>query len=78
MNSVPVLAACSGRRYLLTILCQFDILQFDPGRGSNAIRSTEAPRLHHTSRRRGGLAARGTRAAVGDAGGRFPQQLGAC
>src|SRR5437667_9369674 len=35
----------------------------------------EAPRFHHVSRRRGGIAARGARAAGGNAGGRIPQQL---
>src|SRR5262249_22845217 len=39
---------------------------------SNTIRSVEAPRLHHSARRRGGrVAARGTRAAAGDAGDRI-------
>src|SRR5262249_32724705 len=33
-------------RYLLTALCQFDILRSGPGRGPNAIRSIEAPHGH--------------------------------
>jgi hypothetical protein len=52
----------------LTIRLQFDILQFGlAGRGSNAIRSIETPRVHHASRRRGGawpLAARAQQPAV--------------
>jgi ABC-type uncharacterized transport system substrate-binding protein len=41
------------------------------GRVSNAIRSIEAPRLHHGARRRGGnLAAGGARAAADNAGNR--------
>src|SRR5262249_25866504 len=36
--------------------------------------SNEAARVHHFDRRRGGLAARGPRAAAGDAGGRISQQ----
>ena len=43
-------------------------------RGSDAIRSTEAPRVHHPARRRGGVAARGAGAAAGDAGDRVPQR----
>jgi hypothetical protein len=37
-------------------------------------RSHATARLHHSARRRGGVAARGTRAATGDAGGRVSQQ----
>src|SRR5437870_5811899 len=45
-------------RYPLTDPCPFDILQSGTGwRGSNAIRSNKAPRVHHAARRRGGLAA---------------------
>src|SRR6516164_4968818 len=61
---------------LLTNLCQFDILQSDPGRGPNAIRSLETSRVHHTARQRGcGVAARGARAAAGDAGLRHSTRL---
>jgi hypothetical protein len=49
-------------RYPLTDLPQFGILGFGPGwRGSDAIRSTEAMRVHRP--------ARGERATGGDAGG---------
>src|SRR5262249_38388529 len=37
------------------------------GRGPNAIRSIEAPRVHHAARRRGGVAACGARAAASEA-----------
>jgi hypothetical protein len=50
--------------YPLTIRRQFDILQF--GRQApNAIRSIQTARVHHPSRRHGGVAARGARAAAG-------------
>jgi hypothetical protein len=51
--------------YPLTDPRQFDILQSGPAwRGSNAIRSIEAPRVHHAHRRcRDGVAAPGARAA---------------
>jgi IS5 family transposase len=44
-------------------------MQSGPGwRGLNAIRSIETTRVHHVARRRGGcVAARGSRAAAGDA-----------
>src|SRR5262245_20248709 len=38
------------------------------GRGLNAIRSFEAPRVHHAARRRGGVAALGAGTADGNAG----------
>src|SRR5262249_20147683 len=38
----------------------------------------ETPRVHHAGCWRGGVAARGARAAAGDAGDRFPEQLVAC
>src|SRR5262249_18822209 len=62
-------------RYLLTDPRQFDILQSGPGwRRPNAIRF-ETARVHHAARRRGGsLAARGARAATGDAGDWVPSQ----
>ena len=42
--------------------------------------ATQAPRVHHAARRRGGgMAARGARAAAGDAGGRvYPRRVGRC
>jgi hypothetical protein len=40
------------------------------------LRAEEAPRIHHASRRRGGVAACGARAAAGDAGGRLHQRRG--
>jgi hypothetical protein len=54
----------------LTDRLQFDILQRGPGwRETNAIRSIETAHIHHASRRRGSrVAARGARAAGGDAG----------
>src|SRR5499425_1019113 len=53
----------------LTDACQFGILQSGPGwRGPNAIRSVETAQVHHAIGRCCGLAARGARAATGDAG----------
>src|SRR5262245_43840090 len=40
--------------------------------------ASEPARVHIAARRRGSVAARGARAAAGDAGGRISQQLGAC
>jgi putative ABC transport system substrate-binding protein len=57
-------------QYRLTHSGQFDNLVFgpDPGGGSDAIRPTTSPRLHHAARRRGGgVTAGGARSAVGDA-----------
>src|SRR5262249_17619198 len=52
-------------QYLLTDPRQFDILQSGPSwRGANAIRSIETARVHHAARRRAGVAAARTRAAV--------------
>src|SRR5262249_29244394 len=45
---------CEPLRHLLTDHCQFDILHRGPGRGPNAIRSVETPRVHHAARRGGG------------------------
>src|SRR5262249_2272835 len=64
----PAFGCCVPLRHLLTSLCQFDILQSGPGRGPNAIRSTTSTGVHHAARRRGcRMAARGARAADGDA-----------
>src|SRR5262249_12917660 len=53
----------------LTDPCQFDILMLGPGWwGSDAIRSTTSTPIHHAAQRRGGVAARGGRAAGGEAG----------
>src|SRR5215471_8826487 len=64
-----------GRPARLTAPRQFDILQSGPGwRGPNALRSTTSAGVRHAARRRGGgVAARGTRAANGDAGDRVSQ-----
>src|SRR5262245_3976562 len=67
-NEGAGLGACIFR---LTGPGQFDILVFGPGwRGSDAIRSTTSTRVHIAARRRGSVAARGARAATGDAGDR--------
>src|SRR6516162_5169114 len=42
------------------------------GKGPNAIRSTKTPRVHHASRQRGGVAARGARTAASHAGDWHP------
>ena len=62
----------------LTVPRQFDILRSVPWLGgSDALPSLETPRLHRAPRRRDGVAARGTRAAVDDAGNRLPPLRGA-
>ena len=53
-------------------------MQCGAGRAQNAIRSTEKARVHHLARRRGNVAARGTGAAVSDAGDRAPRNQIAC
>src|SRR5262245_53195188 len=67
-------------RYVLTDPRQFDILQPGPGwRGLNAIRSIETARVHVAARERGRVAARGARAAAGNAGGGVPPPgIGSC
>src|SRR6201984_2818810 len=43
-------------------------------RDETRVPTATAPRVHRAARRRGGVAARGARAAGGDAGSRLPQQ----
>src|SRR5262249_4181123 len=65
--------AIASRRYPLTDRLQFDILRSGPGwRGPNVFRSVETARVHHPSRWGGRMAARGARAAGGDARGWIP------
>src|SRR5260370_36751212 len=45
-------------------------------RGGNALRSIETARVHHAAWRGGRVAARGARAAAGDAGGWIDQRRG--
>src|SRR5262249_38239440 len=51
---------------------RYPVMCSRPVRGSDAFPSMETARLHHAARRRGAcVAALGTRAAAGDAGGRI-------
>src|SRR5262245_24229277 len=73
-KSSPAHMAAASRlpwRRLLTASCQSAILAVSfPARGSNGIRSIAAPRIHHAARLYSGrVAARGARAAAGDAAG---------